>query len=284
MSGLLVAPGGTLIERTIAFLQSGPADSLTITRDVLGLSSATRAIADRVAAALLGSHPRIHRLVDGRWSLAATDGAGQSLASLTFAIVDVETTGNRASVDDRITEIAVVTLVDGRPEILLDRLVNPGRPIPPYVSGLTLITNDMVRRAPPFEEIADDVAAALSGRVFVAHNARFDWGFIAHELKRTRDLVVEGPRLCTVRLAKRLIPGLRHRGLDSVAQYFGIEIERRHRAGGDAIATAHILQRLLERARDRGVDTLEGLAELGRPRGRKRKRRRRAAPKPMDEA
>lgn len=283
MSGLLVAPGGTLIERTLAFLQSGPADSLTITRDVLGLSSATRAIADRVAGALLASHPRIHRLVDGRWSLAGTDGAAQALSAVTFAIVDVETTGNRASADDRITEIAVVTIEDGEPRVLLDRLVNPGRPIPRYVSALTTITNDMVRLAPAFHEIADEVAHALSGRVFVAHNARFDWSFIAHELKRTRDLVVDGPRLCTVRLAKRLIPGLRHRGLDSVAQYFGIEIERRHRAGGDALATARILIRLLERAREQGVETLEGLSALGRPRGRKR-RRRRASPGPVDEA
>lgn len=283
MSGLLVAPDGTLIERTLAFLQGGPADSLTITRDVLGLSAATRSIAERVAAALLGSHPRIRRLTDGRWSIAATDDAGQPLVSLTFAVVDVETTGNRAGGGDRITEIAVVTLVDGRPEVVLDRLVNPECPISRYVKALTGITEEMVAQEPTFAQLADEVAAHLSGRIFVAHNARFDWSFIARELKRTRDLTVDGPRLCTVRLAKRLIPGLRNRGLDSVAAYFGIEIERRHRAGGDALATAHIFQRLLERAREQGVETLEALAQLGRPRGRRR-RKRRASPMPMDEA
>ena len=135
MPGLLVAPGGTLIERTLAYLQGGPADSLTITRDVLGLTSATRTIADRVAGALLGSHPRIHRLVDGRWSLAVRDGAPQPLSAVSFAIVDIETTGNRARVDDRITEIAVVTLIDGQPTVLLDQLVNPDRPIPRYVAA-----------------------------------------------------------------------------------------------------------------------------------------------------
>lgn len=283
MSGLLVAPDGTLIERTLAFLQGGPADSLTITRDVLGLSAATRSIAERVAAALLGSHPRIRRLTDGRWSIAASDDAGQPLASLTFAVVDVETTGNRAGGGDRITEIAVVTLVDSRCEVVLDRLVNPERPISRYVKALTGITEEMVAQEPTFAELADEVAAHLSGRIFVAHNARFDWSFIARELKRTRDLTVDGPRLCTVRLAKRLVPGLRNRGLDSVAAYFGIEIERRHRAGGDALATAHIFQRLLERAREQGVETLEALAQLGRPRGRRR-RKRRASPMPMDEA
>lgn len=284
MSGLLVTPGGTLVDRTLAFLSAGPADSLTITRDVLGISRATRAVAERVAAALLGSHPRIHRMPDGRWSVAGLDGGAQALSAVMFAIVDVETTGGRPSTGDRVTEIAIATLNNGQPELLLEHLVNPGRAIPPYVRALTQITDEMVSRAPPFEEIADAVAAALSGRIFVAHNARFDWAFVAHELRRTRDVVLEGPRICTVRLAKRLVPGLRHRGLDSVAMYFGVDIEGRHRAAGDALATARIFARLLERAREQGVETVEALTALGRPRGRRRKRRRRASPVPMDEA
>jgi DNA polymerase-3 subunit epsilon len=120
----------------------------------------------------------------------------------------------------------------------------------------------MVRSQPTFREIADDVLGALAGRVFAAHNAQFDWRFLDTEVRRARDLRLEGPRVCTVKLARRLIPGLKNRGLDSVGRYFGVEIENRHRAGGDALGTARILLRLLERAAELGATTVDDLTRV----------------------
>ncbi len=267
--GVRATPTGTLVDRALRLLTDQAADSLTLARDVLGIGQVTRAIADRVAVALLGADPRVRRLGDGRWALSSVRELAQPLASCTFAVVDIETTGSRPK-RDRITELSVVTLASGKLEVAMDTLVNPERPIPPPVTSLTRITNEMVRDKPVFAEVADDVISMLAGRIFVAHNVRFDWSFLSREVRRSVDLSLEGPRLCTVQLTRRLVPGLRSRGLDSVAAYFGVEVTQRHRAGGDALATAQILRRLLAIADERGARTLEELRELGRPRRRRR--------------
>jgi DNA polymerase-3 subunit epsilon len=118
--------------------------------------------------------------------------------------------------------------------------------------------------------------------VCAAHNARFDWGFICAEVERATGRTLDGPRLCTVRLARKLLPHLRRRSLDHVALYYGVDIAGRHRAAGDAIATARVLIRLLAAARDRGCDTWEDLDRLlaARPR-RRRPRRVPALPQPV---
>jgi len=265
-----VAPSGTLVDRVLRRLDERPADSLAIAREVLGLTTASRTIAERVAVALLGADPRVRRLQDGRWARAGVASGATRLESCTFAVVDVETTGASAARGDRVTEIAVYTLSNGVVEPVLDTLIDPERPIPRYITELTRITDDMVRGQPTFADVADQVADALAGRVFAAHNVRFDWAFLARELQRTRHVDIDGPRVCTVHLTRRLVPGLRSRGLDSVAQYFGVEIPDRHRAAGDAKATAVILSKLLGLAADRGVGTLEDLQQLGRrPRPRR---------------
>ncbi len=277
--GVRATPQGTLVDRTLRFLSEGAADSLTLARDVLGIGRATRAVADRVTVALLGADPRVRRLGDGRWALAVAARGVPSIGGCTFAVVDVETTGTRAGRGDRITEVAVVTVTDADIMVVLDCLVNPERSIPKHITSVTRITDAMVRDQPTFHEIADEVIGALAGRVFVAHNARFDWGFVDREVRRTRDLALEGPRLCTVSLARRLVRGLRSRSLDSLAAYFGVEISQRHRAGADALATARILRHLLDLARERGATTLDDLRQLGRP----RRRRRSALPQSMYE-
>lgn len=271
--GVRVTPQGTLVDRTLRFLRDGASDSMTLARDVLGIRKATKAVADRVAVALLGSDPRVRRLHDGRWSLTRDEPGAVRLGACAFAVVDVETTGTSPGRGDRVLEIAVVVLADGKIDVAIDTLVNPERPIPRFVSRLTRITDEMVRGVPTFDGVADDVLGSLAGRVFVAHNMRFDWAFLSREVRRTRDLALDGPRICTVQLARRLVPQLRSRNLDSLATYFGVEIAARHRAGGDAVATARILERLLGLAEERGVTTLADLRELGRPRPRRRKKR-----------
>jgi DNA polymerase-3 subunit epsilon len=171
-------------------------------------------------------------------------------------VVDVETTGVRAFRGDRIMEIAVVRL-DGT--VAFHSLINPGIPIPEFVAGLTGIDARMIRNAPPFEAIVDSLLAALEGSVFVAHNARFDWAFVSTEIERARGLLLQGPRVCTVRLARKLLPDLQRRNLDTVSYHFGIEIEGRHRAAPDAIAAAKCLGRLLRMARHNGAVTLADL-------------------------
>ena len=166
----------------------------------------------------------------------------------------------------------------GRREVVLDTLVNPGRPIPPAICAITNITNAMVRDAPTFTQLADQVVAALAGRVFVAHNARFDWNFVSEEVRRARDLALDGPRLCTVRLARRLVKGVRSCGLDNLTQHFGFENAARHRAAGDALVTADLLARLLRLAREEGAATLQDLAAIALRRARRGRRKRLAIP------
>lgn len=285
-AGCSPLPAGTLIERAIALLHTEPADSRVIGREVLGIPRAPDLVFERMAVALLQPDPRVRRLPDGRWDLVRDAANSPALRDCTFAVVDVETTGSRPAGPDRITEIAIVLVHGGSVTPVLDTLVNPERPIPPVVTRLTRITQADVRDKPVFAEIADEVTRELAGRVFVAHNVRFDWGFVAGGLRRTRDVVLDGPRICTVRLARRLIPGLKSRGLDSVARYFGVEIARRHRAGGDALATAEVLVRLLERAEERGVRTLRELQQLGprQPRKRRRSRSGRSLPRSLEDA
>jgi DNA polymerase III epsilon subunit family exonuclease len=261
---LHAVPEGTLVDRALTYLATGPGESAALARDVLGLPNASPVIAERLAIALLGTDPRVSRLDDGRWTVVPAGAGSPLLEACTFAVVDVETTGGRPSRGDRIVELAVVLVRGGSVELAYETLVNPERPVAPFVSGLTGITDAMLRDRPVFAEIADDVLAVLGGRVFVAHNARFDWAFVSAELKRTRDRVLWGPRVCTVRLTRRLVPELRARGLDHVTQYFGITVEQRHRAAGDAIATATLLLHLLELAQESGARTLDDLAAVTR--------------------
>ena len=156
-------------------------------------------------------------------------------------------------------EIAAVEVLGGRIVGEYSTLVNPGTRIPRWVSRLTGIDSPMVREAPPFEAVAEAIQERLEGRVFVAHNVGFDWRFVAEEMRRSRAVMPVGPKLCTVRLARRAVPGLRRRGLDSLAKYYDVEIVGRHRAAGDARATAEVLIRLLEAADRRGVGTWEQL-------------------------
>jgi DNA polymerase-3 subunit epsilon len=220
----------------------------------------------------------VRQLPDGRWSLVAEACGSPLLEECAFAVVDVETTGSSAAGGDRVTEVAVVVVQGVRCQMVFESLVNPGRAIPIPATMVTGITDAMVRQAPEFDELADAVLAALAGRVFVAHNARFDWTFLGAELRRARDVVLGGPRLCTVRLARRLVPGLRSCGLDSVMRWFGFENPARHRAGGDAWVTAQLLGRLLALARDAGVRTLADLAGVEARKSAKRKRKRSAMP------
>jgi DNA polymerase-3 subunit epsilon len=183
-------------------------------------------------------------------------------AEISFLVVDVETTGVSAWAGDRVTEVAAVFVKDGEVREAFHSLVNPGRSIPPFITQLTGINDAMVRDAPSFGAIAGELAQQMVGRVFVAHNARFDWNFLSAEYSRVASAPLASltsDQLCTVRLARRFLAHLPRRNLDAVANHYGISIEGRHRALGDARATAQVLVGLLKDAERHGLYTWEAL-------------------------
>jgi DNA polymerase-3 subunit epsilon len=165
-----------------------------------------------------------------------------------YAIVDIETTGGYAE-NHKVTEIAIYhhdgISITGH----YRTLINPGRSIPRFITGLTGINYEMVKEAPSFEEIGQEVLGWLKDRVFVAHNAQFDYSFLRKEFE-TIGIAWSSRKLCTVRLGRKIIPGLTSYGLGRLAESLGVTIEDRHRAGGDAHATAQIFDLLLKRDQD----------------------------------
>lgn len=168
-----------------------------------------------------------------------------------YAIVDIETTGGYAA-NHRITEIAVYHHDGIQLTGSYHTLINPERSIPYYITGLTGITSEMVLDAPAFSEVAGELLDQLNGRVFVAHNAHFDYSFLKREFEMA-GLSWQAKKLCTVRLSRKILPGLRSYSLGSLAESLGIQITNRHRAGGDASATAKIFDILLRRDKDQHI-------------------------------
>jgi DNA polymerase-3 subunit epsilon len=159
-----------------------------------------------------------------------------------LACVDLETTGGNAHYN-RVIEVGIVLMRDGKVLEEWSSLVNPGTRIPRYIEEFTGISNDMVAAAPDFQAVCDDVLERLSGRLFVAHNARFDYGFLRSEFRRL-EVRFRSPVLCTVKLSRRLDPGVRGHGLDAVMERHGLDCSARHRALGDARVLADFLARL----------------------------------------
>jgi DNA polymerase-3 subunit epsilon len=157
-----------------------------------------------------------------------------------LAIVDLETTGAHP-VHDRVTEIAVIEVDAGEVTGEWSTLVNPETTIPAAIQALTGITNDMVAGAPRFGALAAELQERLEGRVLVAHNARFDYGFLRHEFERA-GIAWRTKTLCTVRLSRRLYPEHARHNLDSLIERHGLECRARHRAMGDAEAVWQFLR------------------------------------------
>jgi DNA polymerase-3 subunit alpha (Gram-positive type) len=178
------------------------------------------------------------------------------LEELDFVVVDVEATGAKTP-PNRLIELGAYRIRHGRIVDEFVTLVNPELPIPRFVASLTRITNDMVKDAPVFAEVAPRWLEFVSDAVLVAHNAPFDTAFLNHEISR----VYPGHRMvnshiCTVKLCRRTLPGLANYRLDTIANHFSINIFNRHRAGSDALATAEIFIRLLSKLNGHGVRDL----------------------------
>jgi DNA polymerase-3 subunit epsilon len=161
-----------------------------------------------------------------------------------YTIVDIETTGNGIH-GNRITEIALFNLDDSGVSEVFSSLVNPESDIPAFITGLTGINTAMVRQAPLFSELAPQIEALSRDRVFVAHSVNFDYPIVQQEFRRA-GLEFIRKKLCTVRLSRKVFPGLRSYSLGKLCSSLQIPLEDRHRAAGDARATALLFQRILK--------------------------------------
>jgi DNA polymerase III subunit epsilon len=211
---------------------------------------------------LLGGDPRFTFDVDARrWHARAHDALCRPIAGQPFVVVDLETTGG-GPVSGSITEIGAVRVVDGRVLDTFSTLVNPGRPIQPFVSALTGITDAMVASAPPIGGALPQFLEFAGDAVLVAHNASFDVAHLDAAHRAVTGRALARPSLCTLRLARRLLPELRRGSLDAVAAALGLACYDRHRGLGDARIAAEILCVFLERAAERGVARVSELLAL----------------------
>ena len=178
-----------------------------------------------------------------------------------FAVVDIETTGSTPQ-SAGITEIAIVIHNGVEVTGKFVTLINPRHKIPPFIVNMTGISDEMVAAAPLFEEVAPQIYNLLNGRVFVAHNVSFDYSFVHYLLGRS-GFQWSAPKLCTIKLSRRVFPGLEKYGLGSLTRDLGIKIEGRHRAWGDAAATAQVLTMAIEKE---GMQPIHNLLAKKEPR------------------
>ena len=178
-----------------------------------------------------------------------------------FAVVDIETTGSTPQ-SAGITEIAIVIHNGIEVTGKFVSLINPRHKIPPFIVNMTGISDAMVAGAPLFEDVAPQIYNLLNGRVFVAHNVSFDYSFVHYLLGRS-GFQWSAPKLCTIKLSRRVFPGLEKYGLGSLTRDLGIRIEGRHRAWGDAAATAQVLTMAIEKE---GMSPIHSLLAKKEPR------------------
>ena len=178
-----------------------------------------------------------------------------------FAVVDIETTGSTPQ-SAGITEIAIVIHNGVEVTGKYVTLINPRQKIPPFIVNMTGISDAMVANAPLFEEVAPQIFNLLNGRIFVAHNVSFDYSFVHYLLGRS-GFQWSAPKLCTIKLSRRVFPGLVKYGLGSLTRDLGIKIEGRHRAWGDAAATAQVLTMAIEKE---GMQPIHNLLAKKEPR------------------
>ncbi len=171
-----------------------------------------------------------------------------------FAVVDIETTGGMPQ-SHGITEIAIVIHNGVEVTGKYVTLINPRQRIPPFIVNMTGISDAMVANAPLFEEVASEIYNLLNGRIFVAHNVSFDYSFV-HYLLGKAGFQWSAPKLCTIKLSRRVFPGLAKYGLGSLTRDLGIRIEGRHRAWGDAAATAQVLTMAIQKEGMTPIHTL----------------------------
>jgi len=186
------------------------------------------------------------------------------LDSAMFAVLDVETTGLNAEQGDRVCEIGSIKLRAGREIERYHSLIHPGMAVPEEARRIHRISDDMLKEAPPFGDIARPLRQFLAGSVMIAQNARFDLGFINAEFMRAGLGKLSIPVVDTVTLARRVRPGLSGYSLDRLAHHFRIPFDARHRSIGDCEVTVKVFLECLKTLRQKGeVRSVEDLVKKG---------------------
>ncbi|MBS3123180.1 3'-5' exoribonuclease [Candidatus Woesearchaeota archaeon] len=180
-----------------------------------------------------------------------------------YTVIDVETTG-LSKYFNHITEIAAVKINNGIITENYQTLVNPQVRIPSFITQLTGINNEMVKDAPTIKEVLPSFKHFLHDDVFVAHNATFDFGFLDHNLKLHHDQNILNHRLCTKKLANRLLPHLSRKRLQDLCQHFNINNVQAHRALGDAQATALVFSNMLNILHEKGISEVKDVLKFER--------------------
>ena len=247
-----------LINATLDFLRSigGSASAVSVVDYVMNIRKAEPTLARLLVSDLVARDPRL--LLDGDLvEITWDDHDARGLAESGFVVFDLETTGAKTP-PCRVTEIGAYRVRGGEIVEEFHTLVNPEMPIPFFITMLTGISDEMVRAAPKFGDIADDFLAFIGDSILVAHNASFDMRFLNHEVGRKYEgYGVGNPSICTVQLSRKLLPDVENHKLKTLAEYFNVELVNHHRANADAHATARIFVNLLG-----DLETL-GLRDLG---------------------
>jgi len=239
----------SLVQETIDLLidAGGRAAASEIVDAVFKISQIDDELAGLLVADLVKNDRRFKLVENNTLELQQDDWQSRLLKDLDFVVVDVEATGAKTP-PNRLIELGAYRIHEGRIVDKFLSLVNPEIPIPRFVVALTGITNEMVKTAPVFADIAPRWLDFVSESVLVAHNAPFDTSFLNHEISRVYPgHRMVNPHLCTVRLSRRALPELTNHRLDTIASHFSIPIISRHRAGSDALATAKLFLLLLSR-------------------------------------
>jgi DNA polymerase III epsilon subunit family exonuclease len=235
------------VQETIDLLtcSGGRAAASEIVDVVFKLSHVDDELAGQLVADLIRNDRRFKIVENNTVELQQDDSYSRLLKDLDFVVVDVEATGAKTP-PNRLIELGAYRIRGGRIVDKFLSLVNPEIPIPRFVASLTGISNDMVKLAPVFADLAPQWLDFVSDSVLVAHNAPFDTSFLNHEISRVYPgHRMVNPHLCTVRLSRRALPDLSNHRLETIATHFSIPIASRHRAGSDALATAKIFLLLL---------------------------------------
>jgi DNA polymerase III epsilon subunit family exonuclease len=237
----------TLVQDTIDLLvdSGGRAAASLIVDAVFKISHMDDELAGLLVADLVKNDRRFKIVDNNTIELQEDSWQSRLLKELDFVVVDVEATGAKTP-PNRLIELGAYRIRAGRIVDKFLSLVNPEIPIPRFVMALTGISNDMVKAAPVFAEVAPRWLDFVNDSVLVAHNAPFDTSFLNHEISRVYPgHRMVNPHLCTVKLSRRVLPELNNHRLDTIADHFSIPIISRHRAGSDALATAEIFLLLL---------------------------------------
>jgi DNA polymerase III epsilon subunit family exonuclease len=244
-----------LVQETVDLLRvgGGCVPATEVASVILNLPEVEPELASLLVADLIKEDHRLRLGEDHMIELVCDDAEQRLLSESDFVVVDLETTGAKMP-PGRIMEIGAYRVHGGRVADEFQTLVNPETAIPPFISRLTGITEEMVARAPLFREIVADWLDFAGDAVLVAHNSHFDVRVLNHEIGR----VFPGRRminahLCTVKLSRSCVPGLANYQLSTLAEHFSVPHPNRHRAHADARATAEVFIRMLERLNEHGV-------------------------------